>query len=75
MITEQDFLNIKNFQPDEKVCVFSKGYPVICSVIQKKQKNNVVGYKLKILDLKMIELLGVDELWLPLESIECVAEA
>lgn len=74
MIEAKDII-LKSFKPDDKVFVMSKGYPVYCSVIEKRLKNNVAGYYLQILDKDIIEELGADKLWLPTKMIEESAEA
>lgn len=75
MIEGREFIHMKRFEPNDKVFVMSKGYPVSCSVIEKREKNNVQGYYLQILDEKIIEELGADKLWLPTKMIEQVVEA
>lgn len=75
MLTPSETINIRYFQPDDIVCVFSKGRPVICSVIAKKSKNEQAGFHLKILDLDIIKVLGQDTLWVPIEMVEPVGEA
>lgn len=75
MITPSEFVNIRNYKPDDIVCVFSKGRPVICSVMQKKIKNDQTGFQLKILDLDIIKVLGHDTIWVPIEMVEPVGEA
>lgn len=68
-------LFLKRFSPNDKVFVMSKGYPVYCSVIEKRMKNNNEGYYLLILDDSVIKELGTDKLWLPTKMIEESIEA
>jgi|DEB19_MinimDraft_3_1074340.scaffolds.fasta_scaffold21328_2 hypothetical protein len=75
MLSGKDFINIKQFKPDDKVCIISKGYPVVCRVIEKKQKNETEGYYLEILDEDVITELGADKLWMPSKLIEQLVEA
>jgi hypothetical protein len=74
MIEAKDII-LKSFKPDDKVFVMSKGYPVYCSVIEKRLKNNITGYYLQILDKEIIEELGADKLWLPTKMIDEFVEA
>ena len=75
MMTPSESINVRNYKPDDIVCVFSKGRPVICSVIAKKNKNDQTGFQLKILDLDIIKVLGQDTIWVPIEMIDPVGEA
>lgn len=75
MMTPSEYLNVRNFKVDDLVCVFSKGRPVICSVIAKKTKNDQAGFQLKILDLDIVKVLGQDTIWVPIEMVEPVGEA
>ena len=75
MMTPSEFINVANYKQDDIVCVFSKGRPVICSVIAKKAKNEQAGFQLKILDLDIVKVLGQDTMWVPIEMIEPVGEA
>jgi hypothetical protein len=75
MLTPAELANIKNFKPNDIVCVFSKGRPVICSVVSKQNKNNTDGFQLKVLDIDVIEVLGQDTLWVPTKMIDSVGEA
>jgi hypothetical protein len=68
-------LFLKKFQPDDKVFVMSKGYPVYCSVIEKRMKNSNEGYYLLILDDNIIKELGTDKIWLPTKMVEELVEA
>lgn len=68
-------LFLKSFSPNDKVFVMSKGYPVYCSVIEKRMKNSNEGYYLQILDDTIIAELGTDKLWLPTKMIEETVEA
>jgi len=74
MIEAKDII-LKSFKPDDKVFVMSKGYPVYCSVIEKRMKNSNEGYYLLILDDNVIKELGTDKLWLPTKMIEESVEA
>jgi len=74
MIEAKDII-LKSFKTDDKVFVMSKGYPVYCSVIEKRMKNSNEGYYLLILDDNVIKELGTDKLWLPTKMIEESAEA
>lgn len=75
MMTPSETINIRYYQPDDIVCVFSKGRPVICSVIAKKNKNEQAGFQLKILDVDIVSVLGQDTIWVPTEMVEPVGEA
>lgn len=75
MMTPSETINIRYYQPDDIVCVFSKGRPVICSVIAKKNKNEQAGFQLKILDIDIVSVLGQDTIWVPTEMVEPVGEA
>jgi hypothetical protein len=74
MIEAKDII-LKSFKTDDKVFVMSKGYPVYCSVIEKRMKNSNEGYYLLILDDNVIKELGTDKLWLPTKMIEESVEA
>ena len=75
MLTPRELMGIKTFQPNEKVFVMSKGYPVACEVIERREKNNITGYYLQILDEGIIQELGADKLWLPAKAIDELVEA
>jgi len=74
-MTPSEFLDIKNFKPKERVFVVSKGYPVLCEVIEKKTKGKDDGYSVKILDDGVIKELGADHLWLPCHLLDKITEA